>query len=151
MNTPTTVVHAAEQEALEARFGHRVGARLSESCEQLPADLNERLRFAREQAVARRKRPAPAPATAAVVLPHHGGAAALAGGSDPRGRPWWWSLASLLPVAVLLAGLVLIERLHEQRQAEEAAEIDSALLADDLPPDAYADPGFAEFLKAPQP
>ena len=29
------------------------------------------------------------------------------------------------------------------------AEIDAALLADDLPPKAYSDAGFAEFLKTP--
>ena len=32
-----------------------------------------------------------------------------------------------------------------------AAEVDAALLADDLPPEAYTDPGFGEFLKAPPP
>jgi hypothetical protein len=31
-----------------------------------------------------------------------------------------------------------------------AAEIDSALLADDLPPKAYSDAGFVEFLKTPR-
>jgi hypothetical protein len=30
-------------------------------------------------------------------------------------------------------------------------QIDSALLADDLPPEAYADPGFVAFLKLRQP
>jgi hypothetical protein len=28
-----------------------------------------------------------------------------------------------------------------------AAEVDTALLADTLPPEAYRDPGFVEFLK----
>ena len=31
-----------------------------------------------------------------------------------------------------------------------AAEIDALLLSDDLPPGAYADPGFVEFLKKPR-
>jgi hypothetical protein len=31
--------------------------------------------------------------------------------------------------------------------AQDLAEIDSAILADDLPPAAYTDPGFAQFLK----
>jgi hypothetical protein len=34
-------------------------------------------------------------------------------------------------------------------RANELAEIDSALLIDDLPPAAYADPGFLQFLKNP--
>ena len=32
-------------------------------------------------------------------------------------------------------------------QIRDAAEVDSALLADDLPPEAYSDPGFAEYLE----
>jgi hypothetical protein len=34
-------------------------------------------------------------------------------------------------------------------RANELAEVDSALLIDDLPPAAYADPGFLQFLKNP--
>ncbi len=29
----------------------------------------------------------------------------------------------------------------------EVAEVDAALLTDDLPPSAYADPGFLQYLK----
>ena len=50
-------------------------------------------------------------------------------------------------MALLLAGLLLIDRHYTQAQIEAAAEVDAALLADDLPPEAYRDPGFAEFLK----
>ena len=76
-----------------------------------------------------------------------GGAAALAGG--PR-SPWWLKLASFAPLVMLLAGLSLIEDLHDRNQITAAAEIDVALLADDLPPDAYRDAGFAEYLKTAQ-
>jgi len=48
---------------------------------------------------------------------------------------------------VLVAGLVFIQHHHDLQQIEVAAEIDSALLADDLPPAAYGDPGFSEFLR----
>jgi hypothetical protein len=44
---------------------------------------------------------------------------------------------------------VFIQRLHNDSQISAAAEIDASLLADDLPPSAYSDPGFVEFLKAP--
>jgi hypothetical protein len=52
---------------------------------------------------------------------------------------------------VLTAGLVLIERLNNHEQIYAAAEIDAVLLADELPPSAYSDPGFGEFLKLPVP
>ena len=45
--------------------------------------------------------------------------------------------------------LIAIDEWHESAQIQAAAEVDSALLSDPLPPDAYRDPGFLEFLKAP--
>jgi hypothetical protein len=39
-------------------------------------------------------------------------------------------------------------RSHTQEQIRTAAEIDAALLGDALPPAAYTDPGFAEYLAA---
>jgi hypothetical protein len=59
---------------------------------------------------------------------------------------WWQRAAALLPLVVLVAGLVGIEQWATQEQIAVAADIDANLLADDLPPEAYADPGFAEFL-----
>jgi hypothetical protein len=49
---------------------------------------------------------------------------------------------------VLLAGLVTIHVVQNEYRARELAEIDAALLTDDLPPAAYADPGFVQFLKS---
>ena len=84
-------------------------------------------------------------------------------GARPRGvvraepSPWaqppsgWLRLASVLPLMVLVLGLVLIQHLHDQAEIHAAAEVDAALLADDLPPEAYGDPGFVAFLKQPEP
>jgi hypothetical protein len=41
----------------------------------------------------------------------------------------------------------VIHSLENDRRASEVAEVDAALLTDDLPPAAYADPGFIQFLK----
>jgi hypothetical protein len=59
-------------------------------------------------------------------------------------------MASALPLVLLVGGLVLIQERQYQQQIETAAEIDTALLSDNLPPDAYSDPGFVEFLRSPQ-
>jgi hypothetical protein len=64
---------------------------------------------------------------------------------------WWSRLGVLLPLLVLAAGAVLLVASHDREQRAVASEIDLALLADDLPPDAYADPGFVAFLKLQQP
>ena len=55
----------------------------------------------------------------------------------------------MLPALALVAGLVLIQRWQDNAQVSVAAEVDAALLSDDLPPNAYSDAGFAEFLKTP--
>ena len=60
------------------------------------------------------------------------------------------SLGSALPLIALVAGLILIQRGHVNAQIATAAEVDAALLADDLPPTAYGDAGFVEFLKVPR-
>ncbi|MBC7727039.1 MAG: DUF3619 family protein, partial [Microbacteriaceae bacterium] len=37
---------------------------------------------------------------------------------------------------------------QNDHRASEVAEVDAAILTDDLPPSAYADPGFAQFLRS---
>jgi hypothetical protein len=124
--------------AIEEQFGRRVAARLSAGNLELSHDIGERLRAARVQAVGRRKtltqlRPAP------VVL-SNGPVAALGGG-------WWTRVGSVVPLVALVAGLMVISMVQDERRTNELAEVDSALLTDDLPPAAYTDPGFAQFLK----
>jgi len=131
-------------ETLEARFAHRVAARLSAGAEDVGADIAERLRFAREQALARAR--AVRTAEAPVVVGAGSAGVGLLGG----GGGWWIKLASVLPLLALAGGLVLIQHLHDAAQISAAAQIDAELLADDLPPAAYGDAGFAEFLKTPR-
>ncbi|HEX7690301.1 MAG TPA: DUF3619 family protein, partial [Burkholderiaceae bacterium] len=51
-NTHQTFTHAPDRDGLEARFGVRVAAVLSERANATAPDISERLRFAREQALA---------------------------------------------------------------------------------------------------
>ena len=149
--TPASAHTLTRIERAEARFGRRVTALLSEAQALQPqADVDERLRFAREQALerARAARRQLAPASVRVGA---GGAAALAVGPVDSDNPWWLRLSSLLPLAVLLAGLLLIDDHYTRAQIEAAAEVDAALLADDLPPEAYSDPGFVEYLRSARP
>jgi len=128
-----------------ARFGLAVAGSLSEQSEDLPHSVTERLRFAREQAMeraraSRRVQTAPVAQTASGVV-RSGKSLALIGGS---GR--WFKLASVLPLLLLVAGLLLIQHSQWYEQVLAAAEIDTALLSDKLPPSAYSDPGFSEYL-----
>ena len=63
----------------------------------------------------------------------------------------WLRLASVMPLVLLVLGLVTIQHLHDQADIQAAAEVDAALLSDDLPPEAYGDPGFAVYLKQSEP
>lgn len=136
----------AQTEAAAERFALRVTARLSNGTEDLPYDISERLRASRMQALARRKRVA-APAHIAVPVVVHGGGSATLGRGGDQGSGWWSALVSAVPLIALVVGLVVINIAQDENSANDLAEVDAALLTDDLPPAAYADPGFVQFLK----
>lgn len=129
--------------SLQDRYGQAVAARLSESVDALPYDISERLRAAREQALDLRRTLKPV-VQAQVVA--QGGAASLSLGGGDGGL--WHRLAGLVPLLLLIAGLIAVNLLDDEFRAKELAEIDTAILADDLPPAAYTDPGFVQFLKS---
>jgi hypothetical protein len=53
---------------------------------------------------------------------------------------------------MLMAGLLVIDQWALREQVVATADFDAQLLSDDLPPAAYSDPGFAEFIRStPQP
>ena len=134
----------AARDALQARFARRIAARLTAGTGTLDGDLTERLRFARERALERAALARKSAASTSAVGVTASGSAVLGGGSG-----WWVRIASVLPLVALLLGLVLIQRWQTTAQISVAAEVDAALLADDLPPTAYRDAGFVEFLKTP--
>jgi hypothetical protein len=136
MNTKVSI---SRFDTAEDRFGQRLVARLSEGNQALPHDISERLRIARAQAVAARKQ-APQLRTAPVAV--------QSGHTVTLGGSWWTRIGSVVPLIALVAGLITISVMQDDDRASELAEVDSALLTGDLPPAAYTDPGFAQFLKA---
>ena len=130
---------------VEARFGLRMGTLLNERSADLPHDISERLRFAREQALERAalaRQPLAVTAAPTAVVGRSGGAAVMG-----RHTPWLFRAATAIPLLALLVGLLVIDELHDRSAIRAAAEVDTALLVDDLPPAAYSDPGFLQFLK----
>jgi hypothetical protein len=121
------------------RFGRAVAARLSAGTDELSYEVRERLRAARVRALEARK----LAEVHVPVLVGRGGAATLG-----EGLSLWNRIGSVLPILALAAGLVLLHFVQSEHRASEIAEVDAALLTDDLPPAAYADPGFAQFLKS---
>lgn len=146
----TNLHTSAALPALEARVAGRLAGLLTTQAQSLPHDVNERLRFAREQALSRARQARLQTAGGANAVANGAGTAALAGFGRLSG--WWPQAASVLPLLVLVSGLLMIDRWVTREQVLAAAEIDAQLLSDTLPPAAYSDPGFAEYLRStPQP
>jgi hypothetical protein len=82
----------------------------------------------------------------AVAITRSGGALTLGGLGDDFGL--WNRIASLLPLFALVMGLLTIAVTVEDSRTQEIADIDAELLTDDLPTDAYTDPGYVQFLRA---
>ena len=121
------------------RFGRRISARLNAGAQNLDHGIAQRLRITREGAIAGLA----AQPNLVTASQRHGAVLSLGG---PIGR--WTKLSSLLPVVVLLAGLFCIDAVQDQYRADELADVDLELLTAELPPVAYTDPGFVQFLRS---
>ena len=118
----------------EPLFGNKVHHLLNQGLrfEQRTA---ERLRAARERALARQRRePAPALAWADNLLGNMGGLSGV-------------SLRLLAPVVALAISMAAIYTWQQNQVLAEIEEIDAQLLTDDLPIDAYLDRNFQSWLK----
>jgi Protein of unknown function (DUF3619) len=151
MNTENTSPHTVTADAVQARVALKLTALMTEQAENLPHDVRERLRFAREKAIQHARVVASSAAQQTVALAKsvnsNGGSGTLSLHTGPSGGDWWTRVGSLLPLAALVLGLLFIQHVHQRSQISAAAEVDAALLGDDVPFTAYNDPGFVEFLK----
>ena len=123
-------------------WGRTLAAQLNVASQDLGHDIGERLRVARQMAL--KSRPMPQ------RLMRHSLAVQANGtfsGPPDEGLNLWRILASALPLLALVSGLMFIQTLQQDLAESDIASLDSALLLDELPPDAYTDPGFVQFLK----
>ena len=119
----------------ELQFASRIRQILNQGTTSLGPTAAERLRHAREAALARqREERAPVLVWADNVL----------------GNGWGWGAVSarvVLPTVMLVVAAFGIYRWQESQRLAEVVEIDTQLLTDDLPIDAYLDRGFQNWLK----
>nr|CBA29181.1 hypothetical protein Csp_A10860 [Curvibacter putative symbiont of Hydra magnipapillata] len=128
---------------MQEAVARAITSRLNESANALPHDISERLKVARMQALAKRKLVAEA-VSDSVVLAQAGQATM---GMRSGFRNWMTQLGSWLPLLALITGMVVIGIAQDDWTAQEIADVDTELLTDALPPAAYTDPGFAQFLR----
>jgi len=118
----------------EYQFGNKIRQLLNQAA-RVDAQTAERLRAARERALARQKTErAYGLAWADNVVGNLGGLRGV-------------SVRFVLPIAVLVVGLVSINTWQQRQRVAEYVEIDSQLLTDELPIDAYLDKDFEAWLK----
>jgi len=121
------------------QFGQSAAALLRQGSQSLPAGIKDRLYAARLKALSVKK-----PEKVRIkqyVL------ASTSGNWSSGSRSFWNNVGWIAPLVVLVFGLIGIAQWQQDSRINDIAELDVALLTDDVPPDAYADSGFMSFLK----
>jgi hypothetical protein len=118
----------------ELQFASRIRQILNQGT-ALDAGVARKLARAREAALARQRQER---------------APVLVWADNVLGNGWGWGSLSarvLLPAVMLVVAAFGIYRWQENQRLAEVVEIDTQLLTDDLPIDAYLDRGFQTWLK----
>jgi Protein of unknown function (DUF3619) len=116
----------------ELEFAYRIRQTLDQGVEDLDTRTTARLRQSRLAALDRLDQPA--------------AGVALAGVGNFATSEFFHQARGALVVVMLLFGAVGTYYWNSYQQASEQAEIESALLADKVPFNAYIDQGFMEWL-----
>jgi hypothetical protein len=117
----------------ENQLARRIVAELNRSLPSIEPRITERLRAARAKALAHQR--------------VHAHALSLAGVG--RGLvDMWFSHGRSALIAAAVAGILIAGSIwRDNERVSELTDVDSALLSDDLPIDAYLDHGFDRWLK----
>jgi len=127
----------------DINFAYRVRHALNEKLDDLPAATTDRLAKARQMALARKK--ADAPLAVRVVKTEL--AAAGGGLSSFMAQFSWFNRAGVIfSLLLLVAGMYGVYHHEQQQRIEDLAELDAAVLSDELPLTAYLDHGFNAYL-----
>lgn len=123
----------------EERYASRVRQLLNHSLQDIPQASSRRLAAARQLALSRQKQAEPELALA--TAGKWTGRELLLPGVEFAGfKPF-------LAIIALLIGMWLAFYWHSVQYVSEIEAVDMALLADDIPPEAFLDSEFIEWLK----
>jgi hypothetical protein len=121
----------------DINFAYKVRHALNAQLDELPASTADRLASARKLAISRKKAHAPVKVSQRVLAGNFGS---------------FFSFSSLgragvvIPLLALVAGLSGIYQYEQEQRIAEIAELDAAVLSDELPLTAYLDHGFNAYL-----
>jgi hypothetical protein len=122
----------------EEQFAQQLCRALDQRTSALDPVVTERLRAARMRALERQT----VTATDTQIIGAGGTASLMQAGHDGAGHPW----RTLFVILAMIIGMSVAYYWNSFDEADANEEIDSALLADELPPKAYLDPGFQAWL-----
>ena len=118
----------------EERYAYRVRQALNHGLKDVPPATSRRLEAARHLALSRQKQAMPQ-----MALAGFGSPSVRAGSHIPYRK-------QILAIVALLLGMWISFYWHSVQYVTALEEVDSALLTDDLPPDAFLDNDFFEWL-----
>ncbi len=125
----------------EDRYASRIRQALNYGLKDIPPAASRRLEAARHLALSKQKQLAPELALAPSGLGR--------GSSERAGTSFGSNYGrQILAIAALLIGMWLSFYWHSVEYVSELEAIDSALLSDDLPPEAFLDNDIFEWLKS---
>jgi hypothetical protein len=126
----------------DINLAYKIRHALNDNLDNLPASTTDRLAAARAQALARKKADAPARAKTRQGNTFDLGAL--------FSMQWVARAAVVAPLLAMVAGMVGVYQYEREQRAAELAELDAAVLSDDLPLTAYTDHGFNAYLAQQQ-
>jgi hypothetical protein len=121
----------------DINLAYKVRHALNANLDNLPASTAERLASARKMAVSRKKAHAPVQVTRRALAGNFGSFFTF----SSLGRA-----SAIIPLLALVAGLAGVYQYEQQQRIAELAELDAAVLSDELPLTAYLDHGFNAYL-----
>jgi hypothetical protein len=129
----------------DLNFAYKVRHALNEKLDDLPASTTDRLAKARQMALARKKAHVEQPLSVRVTKAE---LAVTGGGISGFFSQFAWlgRVSMAVPALALVIGMVGIYQYEQQERIADLAEIDAAVLSDELPLDAYLDHGFNAYL-----
>jgi hypothetical protein len=132
----------------DLNFAYKVRHALNEKLNDLPPSAMQRLATARKLALARKRPHAPV-LTTQLAYAGDGFGDGIDHVARAFSRPFSWMsrVGVALPLLTLAVGLVGIYQFEQQQHIAEVAELDVAVLSDELPLSAYLDHGFNAYLK----
>lgn len=121
----------------DINFAYKVRHALNHNLDNLPASTADRLASARKIALSRKKPHAPVQVSQRSLAGNLGAFFSF----SSLGRA-----GAIIPLLALVGGLAGVYQFEQEQRIAEIAELDAAVLSDELPLTAYLDHGFNAYL-----